>query len=114
MVSEMEQEKSRTTSHIREQTCSLTTRSLPEFYYIYKITNTCLPYYSETRSGKSWKLVAPSLQQSSDVTLDIEKLLKCKENLLTLCVNRSAFYFLLELKTVCQVILPGLLPFRSC
>ena len=94
----MEREKCGTTCHIRGQTCSLTTRSLTEFYYIHKITNTCLPNYSERRSGKSWELVTPSLHQSSDVALDIEKLLKYKENHLSLCVNRSTFFFLLEQK----------------
>ena len=70
MVSEMEREKSR---HIRGQICSMIARSLAQLYYIYDITNTCLPYYSERRSRKSWELVTPSSQQSSDVALAIKK-----------------------------------------
>ena len=84
MVSEMEREKSR---HIRVQTCSMITRSHAQLYHIYNITNTCLPYYSERRSRKSWELVTPSSQQSSDVALAIKKFLRFKEK--CLCVNKS-------------------------
>ena len=107
----MEREKCGTTCHIRGQTCSLTTRSLTEFYYIHKITNTCLPNYSERRSGKSWELVTLSLHQSSDVALDIEKLLKYKENHLSLCVNRSTFFFFFWNKNCLSGDPPGSLAF---
>ena len=91
MVSEIEREKSHTICHIREQTCSMTARSLAQLYYIYNITSTCLPYCSERRSRKPWELVAPSSQQSSDVTLAIKKFLRFKEKRLSLCVHKSVF-----------------------
>ena len=97
----MEREKSRTICHIRGQTCSLTTRSLTQFYYIYKIINTCLPYYSK---GNHENLGNSSSQQSFDVAPATKNFLRYKEKHLSLCVNKSVFYFLLELKTACQVI----------
>ena len=105
-------EKSRTICHIRGQTCLLTTRSLTQFFYIHKITNSCFPYFSDRRSRKSWELVAPSSQQSSNIALAIKKFLRYKEKRLSLCLNKCIICFFLELRTACQVISPGLLPFR--
>ena len=45
-----------------------------------------------------------SSQGSSDVAPTIKNFLRYKEKRLSLCVNKSGFYFLLELKTACQVI----------
>ena len=107
IVSEMELEKSRTILHIRGQSSSLATRLHTQFHYIYKIPNTCLLLnHSEMRSRKSWELVTPSSQQSSNFAPAIFKQFqRCKEKLLSLSVNRFMFfYFLLKLRIVCQLI----------
>ena len=107
IVSEMELEKSRTILHIRGQSSSLATRLHTQFHYIYKIPNTFLLLnHSEMRSRKSWELVTPSSQQSSNFAPAIFKQFqRCKEKLLSLSVNKFMFfYFLLELRIVCQLI----------
>ena len=108
IVSEMELEKSRTILHIRGQSSLLATRLHTQFHYIYKIPNKCLLLlnHSEMRSQKSWELVTPSSQQSSNFALAIfQQFQRCKEKLLSLSVNKFMFfYFLLELRIVCQLI----------
>ena len=107
IVSEMELEKSRTILHIRGQSSSLATRLHAQFHYIYKIPDTCLLLlnHSEMRSRKSWKIVTLSSQQSSNFAPAIFKQFqRCKENLLSLSINKfMLFYFLLELRIVCQL-----------
>ena len=95
----MEREKSRTICHIKGQ----------NFLADNKITYTILnnQYVSPILFGRVitniLRTCQPSSQQSSDAQT-IKKFLRYKEKRLTLCVNKSGFYFLLELKTVCQVI----------
>ena len=109
IVSKMELKKSRTILHIREQNCSLATRSHTQFHYNYKVPKTCLllPNHSEMRSQKSWELVNPSSQQSSNFIPAIFKIFwSYKEKLLSPSVNKfMSFYFLLESKIACQVII---------
>ena len=113
----MELKKSCTILHFREQNCSLATRSHTQFYYVYEIPNTCLlsPDHLEMRSRKSWELVIPSSQQSSNVALVFFKnFQRYKEKLLSLSANKFiSFSFLLELRIACQVILnvPGSIAF---
>ena len=108
IVSERKLEKSHTILHISGQNCSLATRSHAQFHYIYKIPNTCLllPNHSEMRSRKSRQLFNPSSQQSYNVAPAIFKnFQRYKEKLLSLSVNKFMFfYFLQELRIVCQVI----------
>ena len=95
----MEREKSRTICHIKGQ----------NFLADNKITYTILDnqYVSPILFGRVitniLRTCQPSSQQSSDAQT-IKKFLRYKEKRLTLCVNKSGFYFLLELKTVCLVI----------
>ena len=84
IMSELEREKSQTICHVRGQTCSLTSKSLTQFYYIYKITSKCLPYYSERRSRKSWELVAPSSQQYSGLVPAIKKFLSIRKKVISM------------------------------
>ena len=109
IVSGMELEKYHTILHIRGQNCLLATRSHTQFHYIYKLPNTflLLPNHSEMRPRKSWELVTPSSQQSSNVAPAIFKnFQRYKEKLLSLSVNKFMFfYFLLELRIACQLII---------
>ena len=108
IVRGIELEKPRTILHIRGQNCSLATRSHTQFHHIYKLPNTflLLPNHSEVRSRKSWELVTPSFQQSSNVVPAIFKnFQRYQEKLLSLSVNKfMIFYFLLELRIACHVI----------
>ena len=118
IVSEMELEKSRTILHIRGQSSSLATRLHTQFHYIYKIPNTCLLLnHSEMRSRKSWELVTPSSQQSSNFAPAIFKQFqRCEEKLLSLSVNKFMF-FSFEIKNCLPVdtlMFPGPLPSRQC
>ena len=98
ILSEMELEKCRTILHIRGQSSSLATRLHTQFHYIYKIPNTCLLLLnqSETRSRKSWELVTPSSQQSSNFAqATFKRFQRYKERFLSLSVNKFMFFYLL-------------------
>ena len=95
IVSKVEQEKSRTILHIRWQSFPLATRLHTQFYYIYEIPNTCLLLlnHSEIRSRKSWELVTPSSQQSSNFAPAFFKnFQRYKEKLLSLSVRKFMFF----------------------